>query len=67
MASPPDDFGKLLGQAYMRLSAALFVSAFGSLESRERVGRLIDGKLPAAEAEAVRAGLDRVAGKMAGS
>lgn len=62
-----DDFGKLLAQAYLRLSAGLFVSAFGSPEQRERVGRLLDGKLPDGEAEVERQFLDRVAEKIAGS
>lgn len=61
-----DDFGRLLGQAYLRLSAALFVSVFGPPEQRELVGRLYDGKLPEDEARAVREGLDRVAGKITG-
>ena len=54
---------EMLGQAYLRLSAALLVSVFGPPESRELVGQLIDGKLPEDEAQRVREGLDRVAQK----
>lgn len=62
-----DDVNKMLGQAYMRVSAALFVSVFGSPAQREAVGQLIDGKLPADEAEQVREGLDKVWHRIGGS
>ena len=53
-----------LVQAYMRLTAAMFVSMFGSQEQRDTVGRLADGKLPVDEAEQVRDGLDKVARRL---
>jgi hypothetical protein len=61
------DVNKMLGQAYLRLSAALLVEVFGPPEAREKVGALLDHKLSGDEAESVRQGLDAVARDMFGS
>jgi hypothetical protein len=61
-----DDPFVAIGQAYMRLSAALWVSMFGGPAQQELVGQLVDGKLGEDEGRQVREGLDRVARKIAG-
>jgi hypothetical protein len=60
-----DDFGKLLVQAYLRASAGLFVSAFGSPRQQETVGCIFDNA-PEEEKQAAREYLDRVAEKITG-
>lgn len=57
---------EMLGQAYLRLSAASLILLFGPSPDREQIGRLIDGKLPPDEAQAARDGLDRAAQKFFG-
>jgi hypothetical protein len=60
------NFNQMLGQAYLRMSAASLILLFGPPAERELVGRLMDGKLPADEAQAARDGLDRAAQKLFG-
>lgn len=57
---------EMLGQAYLRMSAAALILLFGPPAEREVVGRLMDGKLPEDQARAARDGLDRAARKFFG-